>query len=329
MATRTYTETLDTMYASTREAVLPGVWDQVEKVKPFFLLMTRGDRMKTQVGGTRLEERLRRTQNQTVTSIGPRQSVTIQHPDPLTTSYWAWKYLASHITRSKIEEQQNSGSPKIVDIVASNTEGEINAIKAYQSAALFGDGTGNSSLDPDGLGNIIAVTTTSGTVGGIDRATETWWRNVSTSMSGISVSTNLVPDYMLNMWNTLGLYEGEGRERFPDILVTTQTIAEIYEGEAIELYRITDKEIVDFGFGDLAYKGAPLVWDPDCPTGRMYFVNTKFLRIFRDPGMWMSRGAWIQEANAPDVTIAHSMSAYNMVACNCRKLGVIHTMTTT
>jgi len=45
----------------------------------------------------------------------------------------------------------------------------------------WSDGTGNSSKDLGGLQFLISTTPTTGTVGGINRATFSFWRNQQTS----------------------------------------------------------------------------------------------------------------------------------------------------
>lgn len=129
------------------------------------------------------------------------------------------------------------------------------------------------------------------------------------------------------MFNDCG-QQGEGVSRFPDIIVCAQNVYEMYESEALEISRImiADRKMADLGFGDLAFKGRPFTWSPSCTAGYMYFLNTSVLEWVADPIEDFTLGDWLPIINQPRDVVAHSMTVGNLVAGNCKRLGVIHTI---
>ena len=64
----------------------------------------------------------------------------------------------------------------------------------------------------------------------------------------------------------------------PDLIVTTQEIYDAYESALQGNKRFEgDASIGDAGFQSLRFKNASVVVDSHCPTGQMYFLNTKYL----------------------------------------------------
>jgi hypothetical protein len=67
---------------------------------------------------------------------------------------------------------------------------------------LYGDGTGNGGKNLDGLGAAVAVSPTSGTYGGINRATWTFWQNQITTGATSSAVSNAASNIALRSNNS-------------------------------------------------------------------------------------------------------------------------------
>lgn len=319
----------DTMYTLTWQARRKNIVDQVMQATPVFYKLSSGKRVRTETGSLYIEQPVSFGLNDTVKSVGRGESVALSDLNVRTVSKWDWKYVHGQIVSYFVDRQRNAGEYAVknrvnadIDLLRDST---IQQFEKY----MFGDGTGNSGKDPDGLGNIVAVAPTTGVVGGINRATFSWWRNQMATMSGKSMASYL-QTYMLNMYNTCGLIVN-GERRFPDLIVTTQTVHESWESQLVELLRIpiSDKKLADMGFGELMYKGAPMIWSPQCPTGYMYFLNTTTLSLVKDTIAFMKLGKWMDlPEQAAEDRVAHMMSVCNLT-CDCpAKNGVIHTITT-
>ena len=66
----------------------------------------------------------------------------------------------------------------------------------------------------------------------------------------------------------------------PDLIVTTQPIFDAYESSLQANKRFDgDATLADAGFQTLRFKGATVVVDSHCDTGKMYFLNSKYLNF--------------------------------------------------
>jgi len=323
----TLTEQLNTMYTTTWYLRRKEIINNVFNATPFWYLLQKKGKTKTQGGGRAIEIPLQYAKNETVKFLGKGGTVSLQATDQLTVAHYDWKYMTGHILRYFADMQMNRGEAQIINKVNSDIDNLQSSLIDKMESSLFSDGTGDSNMAIDGLGNLVAILPTTGTVGGINRTTYSWWRNRYKSMSGEPASIYL-RKRMNTMFNDCGQM-GEGVTRFPDIVVCSQDVHELYENEVLEVSRILigDKGIADLGFGDIAFKGRPLTWSPSCPAGYMYFLNTNVMNWTADPVENFSLGDWLPVVNQPRDVVAHAMTVGNLTAGNCSRLGVIHTIT--
>jgi len=326
MAAPTFTDTRGEMYTTTWQLRVGDIENQIFNATPFYYLMTKNGRRDTQTGGRWIEEPLEYAKNATVRGIGKGTSVTLQATDHLTTTQWNWKYITGHIVRYWVEEQQNAGKAQEIKKVTADIDNLQSSVIDYLESKLFGDGTSDDGLAPDGLGNIISTTNLTLTIGGLSRATYPWWRQNVKNMSGEAASVYLIKR-MRKMFNDCGLL-GEGVTRFPDIIITDQATYELYEEECLAIGRIamSDRKMADLGFGDLSFKGVPIVWSPSCPSGYMYFLNSHNLRFVVDPGKWLQLGDAETIYDQPGDKVHHLLGAGNLVCNSLAKNGVIYTI---
>jgi len=323
MAVNTLTEQLNTMYTTTWYLRRKEVVDNIFNATPFWYLLTKKGKRSTQTGGRAIEIPLQYAKNETVKFIGRGGTVELEATDPLTVVQWKWRYLTGHIIRYFADFQMNRGQAQLIRKVNADINNLQSSLIDSLETALFSDGTGDANQAIDGLGNIVAIAPATGTVGNLDRATYTWWRNKYKSMSGEAASIYL-RKRMNTMFNDCGAL-GKGVSRFPDILVGAQDVYEMYESEALEISRILigDRKMADLGFGDLAFKGRPMTWSPSCPAGYLYFLNTSVLEWIADPIENFTLGDWLPIVNQPRDVVAHSMTVGNLVSGCPKKLGVI------
>lgn len=324
MAIRTRTEQLDTMYTTTWVARKKEIIDQVFKAVPLFLLMDRRGHRKQQRGGRNIEIPLRIGKNTSVQFIGRGDSVTFVDDDNLSVANYDWGYLTGHILRYFQDFQQNRGSAELKNKVNEDIDNLRDSSIDRLESAMFGDGSGDDGKAIDGLQSLVPTDPSTGTVGGINRANYSWWRNNYYDMDGEEV-TVLLTDRMTTMFNDCGVY-GMGVSRFPDLIVTDQTTYESYERECRELGQIAltaDQQMADLGFGELLFKGRHITWSPSCPSGYMWFLNSHYLYWTVDPIENLNLGEWLSIPNQPRDRIAHLMTVGNLGASNSRKQGVI------
>lgn len=154
------------------------------------------------------------------------------------------------------------------------------------SLELHRDGT--SSTDAvTGLDALIATDPTTGTVGGLNRATATYWRNqVATGIT----SSNLIST-MESVWRECTRHGGK-----PDYILAGSDFIDAYCA-AVPVTRninMGQQMTIEAARDDVRFKGIPIVWDPqfdtldalESPTiswkKRCYFINSKFMQLHDD-----------------------------------------------
>jgi hypothetical protein len=184
---------------------------------------------------------------------------------------------------------------------------------------LFSDGSGNGSKDSEGRGNLVDATPPSArTVGNLAQPTYTWWQNRLKASSG-AASVYLLSD-MRNLANTAS--EGVTRN-FPNLILTTQAIAELYDDEVLEQRQIVNQSSGDAEFTKTYWKGIPLVWSGQCPSGRMYMLNTQFIGLNVDPDINFMATSWKSIPNQVEDRVMQIVWKGNLITSRRKSLGVM------
>lgn len=328
MAAYSQTNAIDFLYSATWAARLAGIHDNIFKQHVFYAYMTSTGRIKIKPGGgLHIEERLLYGKNTTFAAIGKGGKVAINPLDARTMSKWEWKAIAGSIVRYRDDAFKNRGPERVADMVAEDIEVAELSMSDEWTREVFLDGTGGGGLEWDGLQNIVADDPTpSGsysTVGGIPLSGNTWWQNQYQDMSSLPFETDGL-DYMENMMNTC-----EDGAALIDLIITSQTLYETYKKEVVDIQMVVPTEakrnkIADLGFRSLYFKEVPVTYDKNAPwTDRMYFINSKTLRIIRSDTKWLEMTAWEPVQRQPDDRVAYIVSYGNLVCNNRRRNGVL------
>lgn len=170
---------------------------------------------------------------------------------------------------------------------------------------LHRDGTQDSLAIP-GLDALIDLTPATGTVGTLDAATYTWWRNYA-STGIVSTTTDLLVHNMEVAWRECMRFGGSQ----PDFILVGSAFLDAYRRySSVSVNRQINTNgnsggnlkggvSIDAGTTGVYFKGVELVWDPvfdildtlDAPAipwaKRGYFINTKFMKLRPIKGHWM------------------------------------------
>ena len=230
------------------------------------ILVERGGKERLD-GGNSIAVPLEYAENGTAEWIAPYGQYNLAPQDNFTAAEFDWKSVAGTITHTQKEAVQNSGESMMLNLIAAKMRNLEKTLRARLSDAFFNDGT--NALQPVGLDAII---TTTGTLGGIPRSGNDWWKaNVDSTTEG------LTPEDMETMHNNCTHNLDE-----PTLIVTTQALYEKYGQFAQSFAEITKGSggTADIGFQHYEYKSVPLIWDADCPSGSMFFLNWDYLKIY-------------------------------------------------
>ena len=316
----TLTETLDTLYTTTWQSSKKQVTDNIFTATPFYYEMYKSENLEREDGGRFIEEPLMYATNGTVGWFGPGGTISIADVDPLTMSVWNWRNVAGSLVRLWTDDMANSGINKRIDIMNAKMENlKLSLIDGLETQ-LF---TAQSGLTMSGLPDIVEDTAKASQTkspGGLSKSTYAWWRNQRAASSG-SFATYGETD-MMTMFNNCSV----GNDH-PSLILTTQTVFQYFEAEASDRQWIMNKDEAKLGFRSFAYKGANIYYSPQCPTGLMYFLNLKYLKLKIDKKADFDMTEWKNIPNQLD-RVAQVVCRLELVCRNCRMQGVLSGITT-
>ena len=199
-------------------------------------------------------------------------------PDsPISAAQYKIAQYADAVTMSGLEMLQNSSKEAIIDLLDGRMQVSEARLLNRISGDLYGDGTGNGGKNLDGLGAAVAAVPTSGTYGGINRATWSFWQNQITS--GATSSTTI-----LAAMTSAAIKQIRGTDK-ADLIVAGNTLYSYYVGALQAIQRIAAEESGAAGFASLKFYGGGTSADVVLGGGYgsqetatyMYFLNTNYL----------------------------------------------------
>jgi len=232
-------------------------------------------------GGTKLIEPLISGENSTAEAYGAYDQVDVTPQNNITSALYDPKYYTVSMVYSKQDKLQNSGKSAVINLVESKIKNAEASLKNLINQDMF---TGNAANSKKilGLSQIIEAT---GEVGGLNPATagqEFWASNEENTAEALTLAR------MDNMVTTLS--RGSGKLYQPNIILTTGTLYDKFNSLLVANQRFADPKLAEAGFTSILHKGVPVVFDANCTSGVMYFINTKFLnlRYHKDDNFVMS-----------------------------------------
>ena len=225
---------------------------------------------------------------------------------------------AASITLSGEDLTKNRGREAILNLLEGKIDNAERTLENSITQGLYSDGTTAKQLV--GLQAIVADSPTTGTVGGIDAATWTFWRNkVDTA---VLPGTDPDADYktMRQKMNAMWLSLTRGRDQ-PNLIIADGTMYSAYEYGLQDLQRYSAARMGELGFTTLKYKGADMVYDSNESgnPGGGYFLNTDYMKFE------IYRGRNFQPLNLPDSTpdmdaITRHIAFMGALTCSNRML---------
>ena len=198
-------------------------------------------------------------------------------PDsPISAAQYKISQYADSVTMSGLEMLQNSSKEAIIDLLDGRMQVSEARLLNRISGDLYGDGTGNGGKNLDGLAAAVAVSPSSGTYGGINRATWTFWRN--------QITTGATSVNILAKMTEAAIKQIRGTDK-ADLIVAGNTMYQYYVGALQSIQRIAAEESGAAGFASLKFYGGGTSADVVLGGGYgsqetatyMYMLNTNYI----------------------------------------------------
>lgn len=247
-------------------------------------LKQRG-RIKPVSGGRVIYQELEYAENSTYKRYSGYEVLNISPSDVFTAAEFDFKQSAVAVSISGLEQLQNSGPEALIDLLESRIGNAERTMMNKMSEDMYSDGSADGGKQIGGLQLLVADAPTSGTVGGINRATWSFWQNQYYNGGTAATSANIQ-----SFMNTLYMRCVRGTDR-PDLILADNNYYQLYLESLQAIQRITSEDMASAGFNSLKYMDADVVLDGgyggNAPENHMYFLNTNYIhfRPHRDRNM--------------------------------------------
>lgn len=209
-----------------------------------------------------------------------------QGAQTLTHSKWEATELVSYISMSTREGWQNMGEEKALDWAKGKLKNCRLDTQQVMAEALHGDGSGFGGHAYDGLVTMFPADNTTGTLAGINRATDgaNFWRH-QVQNPGVEIDSTNIRQYMDDM----ELDTIRGAEQC-DLIIFGRNLYRAYQDHLHGLQRVVDVREADSGFPVINDGGRKVYFDATCPVDKGYYINTDTFEYRHPKGCWFKVG---------------------------------------
>ena len=228
-------------------------------------------------GGRVITEELFYAENGTFKRYLGYENLNIAPSDVITAAEFEIKQAAVAVSMSGLEGLQNSGKDAVIDLLEARIENAEGTLVNNLSNDLYSNGTADGGKQMGGLQLLVADTGT-GTVGGINSSTYSFWQNqiYDFSTESATASSTTIQTAMNKLW-----LRCKRNRDVPDLIVADDTYYEFYWASLQNIQRITSDGQASAGYDSLKFKGADVICDGgqggDAPSNHMYFLNTNYI----------------------------------------------------
>lgn len=273
----TFTELVTTTFRKHRSRL----YDNVTNHNALLRYLKKGGRMETEDGGLTLVYPLEYDENVTYQRYSGFDVLNTAQSDVFTAAEYQWKQIALNVVASGRELRINSGDSQIIKLSKARLTNAMNTFQNNFTVDLYSSGSLTNQIG--GLQHLVADAGT-GTVGGIDSGTYSFWANTVQSAAaplqgggGVTVSdTTIENDMMLPLW--MRLVRGADA---PNVIIMDDVYYRFFEKSQVSFKQYVNINDVEAGLQNLKYKSATVFFDGNgiVPASHAYFLNTNYIKL--------------------------------------------------
>lgn len=188
------------------------------------------------------------------------------------------KFYYQSVTLPKTDLSLNMTEKQVANLMKRQISSDTIDLSDKLASGFYGDGTGNLGKDLTGLRAIVDDGTAVSTIGGQSRSTYAQLKATKTASGG-----TLTLAKMYTAWDNA---QAGGQE--PDVILTTKTVRSLfnqlvtpnerYQFPTVEM-KGRDSIFMGTGARALSFRGAPILADDQCPSGLMFFLNSRSMEF--------------------------------------------------
>jgi len=266
--------------ATTIESRSGVVADNVTKNNALLTRLREKGRSKPFSGGSVILQELSFQGNGTAMYYSGAEVLNISPADVISAAQFPIKQCAVAVTINGLEMLQNAGEEQIIDLFDARMDVAEASIENLVATGIYSDGTGTSGKQITGLQAMVVGSPATGVVGGIDRATWSFWQNQVFDFStdlGVSASAA----NMQTGFDTLYAKTSRGSD-VVDLILLDNAFWGFFMASLQNIQRFPgSSKMAELGFVASKYMNADVVLDGgiggNIPTHTGYFLNTKYI----------------------------------------------------
>jgi hypothetical protein len=277
MAANSQTRDWDIAWTTSMDVHRKRITDNINNSNPTLELLRKSGRVEIDKGGRIIREDLYYA-NGTMEWMSGRQTLSTSEPDGVTAAFYETRYAVVPIVVSWTDEQEAQTKESALSLMAQKTIQARNTLQAGINSAMWSAQSGKSML---GFQDLIADAPTTGTIGGINRANEAWWRNTETSVStGFNTLTAGAYDGLTTM-GTQMTTASDANDTITDIFMGLTFYSEFQSLiESTNYARVTLGDgSPNIDAGKPKFRGATVHKDRDVASDSIYGINRKYFKL--------------------------------------------------
>jgi len=260
--------------ATTIESRTRKIADNVTKNNALLMRLSQKGKQRTFSGGRLIYEELSFAENGNAGWYSGYDLLPVAAQDVLSAAQFDIKQAACPVVVSGLEMLQNAGPEQMIDLIGARIDVAESTMRNLVCGGLYSDGTGSGGKEITGLNAAVPLDPTTGTYGGIDRVTWTFWRSKLVNVT----STATIQANFNALWAQLV----RGADR-PDLIPVDNVVWQAYVASLQAQQRFNSPEVGQLGFPSIKYMDADVVLDGGiggfCPAGTGFMLNTDYIRF--------------------------------------------------
>jgi hypothetical protein len=311
----TFTELVSTTYRNHSKEIA----DNVSNHNALFRRLTQKGKLRVEDGGLSIVQPLDYASNSTYQRYSGFDVLNVAASDVISAAEFPWRQVAVNVAASGLEIRTNSGANRIINFVKAKIKNAQRSMANGLSGDLYSDGTASNQMN--GIQALVADAGT-GTVGGINSTTFSFWQNQvrDASDNSVTVSASTIEaGMMLPLW--LACTRGNDT---PDLIVMDPVYFAYYEASQTSLKRYAPSDEGQGGMVSMKYKTADVFFDSTAsgiPASHMYFLNTDFIELVAHQDANMEIMPELRSVNQ-DAIVIPILFQGNLVTSNRARQGV-------
>ena len=248
--------------------------DNVTNHNALLAYLSKKGNVRTADGGRTIVEELEYAENSTFMYYSGYEALNIAPSDVFSAAEYNWKQASLVVSASGLEiDIQNAGKERVIPLLEKRIKNAMKTMANNVSVGIYSDGTGTSGKQITGLQALVADDPSTGTVGGINRANFSFWKNYTSGDITLN-SAATVRAAMQAAW--LELTRGTDK---PDLIVSSNELFSYFWDSLTDIQRVTSSETAVAGFAALKFVTADVIHDggSGIADNHMYLLNTDYL----------------------------------------------------